>query len=448
MSVPKGLARALAVARVAILLALLPYALDWRSPFLASIRVWAVIGIIAIPLAIVVTEVRALRRGVDCFDRVLSSAALALSLLCLVYVSWWEAQFWWKRHEVLRADPALLERLGRHVVVGYRDIEELKLLIERRAIAGVFLTARNVRGRDVAAIRQEIADMQAERGRQGLPELLVTTDQEGGVVSRLSPPLAPMPPLSEIVARHSVSAERRKAVRNYAAAQARDLADLGVNVNLAPVVDLDYGIVNPSDRLTRISTRAISADPHIVTEVAEDYCSQLLHHGVRCTLKHFPGLGRVVADTHLESADLALPPHELAGTDWLPFRSLMHRHEVIVMLGHARLTAVDAVRPASFSQPVVRGVLRTDWGYDGLLLTDDFSMGAVTGSAEGIGGGSVEALNAGVDLILVSYDPDQFYMVLYALISAARAGVLRTDLLDQSDQRLAKTWAHYKTWGR
>jgi beta-N-acetylhexosaminidase len=68
-------------------------------------------------------------------------------------------------------------------------------------------------------------------------------------------------------------------------------------------------------------------------------------------------------------------------------------------------------------------------------------MGAVTYSAEGIGGGSVEALNAGVDLILVSYDPDQFYLMMYALIGAARAGLLDTDVLDQSDQRLAKAWS-------
>jgi beta-N-acetylhexosaminidase len=441
MSISKGLTRALAIARVAVLLVILPYALDWRSPFLASIRVWAFIGLIAIPLAIVVAELRALRRAAGYFDRALSLAALGLSLLCLVCVPWWEAQFWWKRHEVLHADPALLERLGRHVVIGYRDIDELNTLIERRAIAGVFLTARNVRGRAAAAIRGQIADLQAARRRQGLPELLVTTDQEGGVVSRLSPPLARMPSLSEIVTRHPAGAERHKAVRDYAAAQARDLANLGINVNLAPVVDLDHGVVNPGDRLTRISTRAISADPQIVTEAAEDYCAELSQHGVRCTLKHFPGLGRVVADTHLESADLALAPGELASTDWLPFRALMHRDDIIVMLSHARLTAVDAKRPVSFSQSVVHGLLRSDWGYDGLLLTDDFSMGAVTYSAEGIGGGSVEALNAGVDLILVSYDPDQFYLMMYALIGAARAGLLDTDVLDQSDQRLAKAWS-------
>src|SRR5262249_44301476 len=367
MSVPKGLTRALAIARVAILLALVPYALDWRSPFLASVRVWAFIALVAIPLIIVVVEVRALRWPAGRFDRALSSASLALCVLYLVCVPWREAQFWWKRHEVLRADPALLERLGRHIVVSYRDLRELNALIERRAIAGVFLTTRNVGGRDAAAIRQQIAAMQATRRQQGLPELLVTTDQEGGVVSRLSPPLTRMPPLSEIVTRHPGSAARHAAVRDYAAAQARDLADLGVNVNLAPVVDIDHGVANPDDRLTRISARAISKDPDIVTEVAEIYCSQLSAHGVRCTLKHFPGLGRVFEDTHLQTADLASPPSELSGADWLPFRSLMRGTDVLVMLSHARLTAVDRDRPVSFSRPVVRDLLRTDWGYDGVL---------------------------------------------------------------------------------
>jgi len=440
MSVPKGLARALAFARVAIVLALLPHALDWRSPLLASMRFWAFVGLTAIPLGIAIVEIRALGWAATRGDRALSSASLALAALGIVSVLGLEAQFWWARYEVLRADPAMLERLGRHIVVGYRDIDELQALLERRAIAGVFLTTRNVQRRDAADIKREIGAMQEERRRQGLPALLIATDQEGGLVSRLSPPLGHMPPLAEIAARYPAGTQRRMAVRDYAAVQGRELADLGVNVNLAPVVDVDHGVANPGDRLTRISARAISSDPEIITEVAEAYCAQLSDDGVRCTLKHFPGLGRVIADTHLQTADLALPPRELASSDWLPFRVLMRRDDVIVMLGHARLTALDRERPVSFSRAVVHGLLRTDWGFDGVLITDDFSMGAVTRSREGIGGGRVEALNAGVDLILVSYDPDQFYLVMHALIRAARAGALRADVLAESDRRLAKAW--------
>jgi len=437
MSVPPGLTLAFAVARIAITLAILPYAFDWRSPPLASVRMWALTLFIAVPLAIVMADARAVRRAAAVGVRPVNLLSLALAALCLASVLAWEGQFQWKRHHVLRADPAVLEKLGRHIVVGYRDSGDLQVLLDRGALAGVFLTARNVQGRAAAALQQEIAAMQARRRGQGLPELLIATDQEGGAVSRLSPPLPRLPSLAEIVAGLE-GAERRKAVEEYAAAQARDLAGLGVNLNLAPVVDLDHGIANPGDRLTRISTRAIARDPRIVSEVADTYCLQLSMNGVRCTLKHFPGLGRVFEDTHLHTADLVAPLGELEGSDWLPFRTLMRRGDVVVMLGHARLAALDRDRPVSFSRPVVHGLLRMDWGYDGVLITDDFSMGAVTRSPEGIAGGSVEALNAGVDLILVSYDPDQYFVVMYALIDAIRTGTLRENALAQSSRRLQR----------
>jgi beta-N-acetylhexosaminidase len=240
---------------------------------------------------------------------------------------------------------------------------------------------------------------------------------------------------------HAEPAGRRTAVKDYASAQARGLSDLGVNVNFAPVVDVNHGVANPDDRMTRIHTRAISKDPHIVADVAATYCSQLSVHGVHCTLKHFPGLGRVFEDTHLHSASLDAPLDQLAQTDWLPFRSLMCCSENLVMLGHVRLVALDRDHPASFSRAVVGNLLRKDWGYEGVLITDDFSMGAVVWSPHGIAGASVAALNAGVDLILVSYDSDQFFFVMHALMAADRAGVIENDQLARSRQRLAKTFA-------
>jgi beta-N-acetylhexosaminidase len=438
MAVAQGRDLALVVARLAITLILLPQAFDWRSPMLASVRIAALAALLLLPAAIIAAEIVALRRVAARGVRVLNVVSLALAGSCLVSVVSLEARFQWQRDAVLRADPAQLERLGRHIVVGYRDVAELKALIDRRAVAGVFLTTRNVEGRDAGAVRREIAAMQEIRRQQGLPPLLIATDQEGGSVSRLSPPLTRMPPLSAIVARYSDPAERRQAVADYAAAQARELADLGVNVNLAPVVDLDHGMANPDDRLTRISTRAIGKDPQLVTEVAGSYCSNLSAGGVRCTLKHFPGLGRVFEDTHLNTADLAAPPSELAAFDWLPFRTLMGRDDVMVMLGHARLTALDRDQPVSFSRSVAHDLLRTDWGFDGVLMTDDFCMGAVFYSAAGIAGGSVSALNNGVDLILISYDADQFYVAMHALIEAARTGTLQDESLRQSDRRLGR----------
>jgi beta-N-acetylhexosaminidase len=285
---------------------------------------------------------------------------------------------------------------------------------------------------------RDIASLQDTRRRQDLPLLWVATDQEGGGVSRLSPPLPFLPSLADVIARKTDPNEREQAVVQYANRQGRDLAAIGVNLNFAPVIDLNYGIVNPQDRLTRISTRAISKDPAVVTDVASTYCATLLQSRVRCTLKHFPGLGRVFGDTHIRTAELNAGPDELALSDWLPFRKLMSDYRVFTMLSHARLTAIDKEQPASVSQDVIGGLLRERWKHDGVLITDDFSMGAITGSRDGIAGAAVAALNAGVDLILVSYDPDQYFPLMDALLQADRDGRLHQDVLARSDERLRR----------
>jgi beta-N-acetylhexosaminidase len=162
---------------------------------------------------------------------------------------------------------------------------------------------------------------------------------------------------------------------------------------------------------------------------------------VHCTLKHFPGLGRVFDDTHKVTAELDASTAELEASDWMPFRHLKPEDAAFTMLGHARLMALDSARPASFSETVVKGLLRENWKHDGVLITDDFSMGAVTLSREGPAGGAIEALNAGVDLVLVSYDPDQYFYIMDALLKADRDGRLRAEALQASDARLRRAAA-------
>jgi beta-N-acetylhexosaminidase len=356
----------------------------------------------------------------------------------VVTTVWRETRFQWIRHDVLQADSRQLEALGKHVVVGYRDLAEVRNLIERRAVAGIFLTARNVQGKSAAQVRHEVDGLQAIRRRQHLPPLWVATDQEGGAVSRLSPPLSRTDSLADIVQARTGRDERLAEVRHMASVHGRELAGVGVNLNFAPVVDLNYNMINPEDRYTRIHQRAISSDPQVVTEFADAYCTALAAAGVRCTPKHFPGLGRVVEDTHLQSADLAAPAEQLAAADWVPFRALMQRQNAFMMLGHARLVAIDPARPVSFSTPVIAGLLRGQWRYDGILVTDDYCMGAVYNSPEGIEAASIDALNAGVDLILVAYDPDQYYPVMHALLKALATGRLLPEVLEKADARLRR----------
>jgi len=435
----KYLTAAFALLRIALICCALPLALEYRTPLFAGWRLEVLLLLVTLPLAAIMADLWTLRRFPQFrASRWLSGVSIVLAAVALGVTATIELNFQHQRRAVLAADPAVLEALGRHVLVGYRDATKLEALIAHRAIAGVYLSARNVEGKAPEAIRQEIDRWQATRRAQGLPPLWIATDQEGGAVSRLSPPLTRMPPISEIVALHKDHAERLLAVRQYAARQGRELAALGVNLNFAPVVDLDHGVVNPDDRLSRISARAISNDPAVVTEIAALYCETLKLTGVYCTLKHFPGLGRVYEDTHLVTAALNAAAQELEASDWVPFRELMSKDGAFTMLGHARLMQIDPDHPASFSQAVVHGLLRETWKHDGVLITDDFNMGAVTLSDEGATGGAVAALNAGVDLILVSYDPDQYYPIMQALLAAARDGRLSGKTLGQSNARLQR----------
>jgi beta-N-acetylhexosaminidase len=425
--------------RLMLAIAILPVALNWRMPFFASVRGLVLAALLAATLVLIAVEIWALRaHWASRVTRIIGAATLAVATVGFAATASAELFFQTARERVLNADPKRLEKLGRHVIIGYRTHADIDALIDRKAIGGIFLSGHYALGKSIAMMGRDITALQDIRRRQGLPPLWVATDQEGGGVSRLSPPMPFLPTLADTIARKTDAAEREKAVAEYAKKQARDLAAIGVNINFAPVIDINHGVLDPGDRLTRISTRAISKDPEIVTEVATTYCATLLQSNVRCTLKHFPGLGRVIGDTHIRTADLKAGTDELATSDWLPFRKLMSEGRAFTMLSHARLTAVDKDQPASISQAVIGGLLRGTWKYDGVLITDDFSMGAVTGSPDGLAGAAISALNAGVDLILVSYDPDQFYPLMDALLEADREGRLQQDMLARSDARLRR----------
>lgn len=341
-----------------------------------------------------------------------------------------EGEYQMQRAAVL-SGGASMQAVGGHFIVGYNDFAEVRTLAARGLIGGIYVAKRNLRGRTLAEVADNIAELQAVRQRSGLPPLLVAGDQEGGPVSHLSPLLEAMPALSSLVG----AGDQRWRAHRYGAQQGQGLSALGVNLNFGPVVDLrPAGADNPHDRLTLLSARTIAADPAIVGTVAAGYIDGLSERGVRATLKHFPGLGRVRQDTHLRPARLDESPATLAA-DWQPFRQLASHPGAAIMLGHVTLAAIDPQRAASHSAAVVDGLLRSEWDYDGVLITDDLNMGAVYDL--GVGRVASEALAAGVDLVLVSYDPRQVYRAVYAAAQALERGEIPLSRLQQSDQRLA-----------
>lgn len=341
--------------------------------------------------------------------------------------------FYFRKNAVLSASGPEVHALGAHFIVGYTDINEAARLAAKGLIGGIYVTSRNVQGKTADTLRREIEWLQNIRKRHDLAPLIVATDQEGGIVSRLSPPLVPLPPLGELA---SMPPERRRtAARHYGIFQGRDLAAAGINVNFAPVLDLrpaNGGVT--LDRNSHIGRRAISGEAQTVADVGLGYAQGLEDAGVTPVLKHFPGLGRVTADTHHFRVSIATPREELEASDWLPFRRVLNNTNAFLMVGHVNLAAIDPARPASHSRAVIHDLLRRDWGFQGVTVTDDLLMSPVY--QYGLCDAVIEALNAGVDLLLVAYDGQQFYRIMRCALVAHREGLLEPAQLAESAKRL------------
>lgn len=401
-----------------------------NDPYLVVLRG---AGNIALVVASIVIVTVLLRRG-----RWRSMAGKFLVMLwCLppVLMSAAHLKFELRKHDVLAATATEARQLGPHFMVGYSSFPEVGRLAEQGLIGGVYVTRHNIRGRSVEALRAEIAALQDKRRAAGLPPLVVAADQEGGIVGHLAPPLTKVPALATL-ARLAPDDQQAKAAE-FGRIHGRELAGLGVNLNLAPVLDLKPLVRrNRLDFHTLIGQRAIATDPAVVGAIASAYVRGLEESGVGATLKHFPGIGRVRTDTHHFSANLDTPVRELEATDWLPFREVLSHSHSALMVGHVTLTAVDPDRAASHSKRVVEGIIRDKWNYQGVVMTDDLVMGAIY--QHDVCQAVVEAINAGVDLLLVAYDGAQFYRIFACALDGSRQGKLDTAMLRASEARLER----------
>jgi beta-N-acetylhexosaminidase len=400
-----------------------------KDPYLIALRGP---GNIALAIGSVVAVIVLVRWG--CWRQGVTGRLLVL-LWCLPPLAMLSAQasFEWRKHAVLQTEAAPSRVLGHHFVVGYSSLPEVAALAEKGLIAGIYITKHNVTGSGIDTLKAEIADLQDRRRAAGLPPLIVAADQEGGIVSHLAPPLTKLPALSTLA---SLAPDIRSAkAEEFGRVHGQELAALGVTLNLAPVLDLRPELRrNRFDFNTLIGYRAISDDPAVVAGIAQSYVHGLAASGVGAAVKHFPGLGRVRADTHHFSANLDTLVDELEASDWRPFRDVLAGSKAQLMVGHVTLTAVDPDRAASHSRLVVDGIIRKKWNFQGVVMTDDLVMGAIY--QHNVCTAVTEALNAGVDLLLVAFDGAQFYRIFTCAWEALAQGKLDAAMLRDSESRL------------
>jgi beta-N-acetylhexosaminidase len=251
---------------------------------------------------------------------------------------------------------------------------------------GFILFARNIgeaqQIRDLAAEMRECVGWQAP----------IFIDQEGGRVQRLRPPLAPNYPAGAALG--ALHREDEKAGLRAAWLLARlhafDLVRYGITADCLPV--LDVPVEGASDV---IGARAYGRQPDIVTALGRASAEGLMAGGVLPVMKHIPGHGRAFSDTHFELPTVDAPLEELRRHDFAPFRAL--NHLPIAMTAHVIFSAVDPAAPATTSRKVVEEIIRGEIGFDGLLVSDDTSMKALSGDFQAK---AAAILAAGVDLVL------------------------------------------------
>ena len=260
--------------------------------------------------------------------------------------------------------------------------EEEKRFFSANRPWGLILFKRNID--NPGQVRELTRAFREVVGRADAPVLI---DQEGGRVQRLSPPHWPDFPAAEKLAG---MADGEAAAELGARLIANELVGLGINVDCLPVADLRFPGAHDV-----IGDRAYGSTPADVAKLARAAAEGLLAGGVLPVVKHIPGHGRALADSHLELPKVSVPRAELERTDFEPFRLLSDLP--IAMTAHVIYEAVDPKLPATISPVVVRDVIRTHIGFDGLLMTDDVSMKALSG---GIGVNTGLAFAAGCDLAL------------------------------------------------
>ena len=337
------------------------------------------------------------------------------------------------------AKPITLEaKIAGLIVVGFRgsalaDAPWVRSALARSGLGGVILFdrdqltggARNVLG--PSQLKKLTADLHAAAGDR---TIVVSVDQEGGIVTRLGPSHG----FPAVASEADIGKEGSTATRRWARSIGTTLADNGFNLNFAPVVDLD---VNPASPAIGALDRSFSADPDVVVAKATIEIDEHRRVGVRTTLKHFPGIGSSTANTDFGVADVTAT---WTRKELEPFRELIAgQHADVVMAGHVVNRKLDADRPASLSRAVVTGLLRGELGWDGPVVTDDLQAAAIT-KAFGRDEAILLALEAGNDLLLFAnqqvYDAKIVARVIGVVRAAVVSGRISAARIDESYGRV------------
>lgn len=333
----------------------------------------------------------------------------------------------------------LQKMVGQLLVCGFDGItpsDEIKELIRDHKIGGIILFARNIGdANEVLRLTTELQLIAKQAGHER--PLLICVDQENGVVRRLGTGTTVFPGAMLLGATGKTENAYMVGV-----ATGTELKALGINWNLAPVVDVNNNPRNPV-----IGVRSYSEDPVTVANFAREAIRGMRQAGIITTLKHFPGHGDTDVDSHLNLPTVPYDMERLDKVELVPYRELIREGVDTVMTAHIYFPSIEksGCIPATLSRNVVTGLLRQKLGYSGVITTDCMEMNAVRNTIGTING-SVAAIKAGIDLVMISHTYELQKGAIEAIITGVTKGGISEAEIESAYNRVQALKDLYLSW--
>lgn len=302
----------------------------------------------------------------------------------------------------------LEELVGQLFMVGFEGTQfntDLSYFLKKLHIGGVIYFKRNIQ--DPFQLAELSRSLQEKAMELSSIPLFISIDQEGGSVARLGPPFTQFPSASNMAS----SEDPKEWIRYFAQTQAHELKLVGINMDLAPV--LDVNIRGPEGLM---ASRSYGSDPSQVARLGALCITEFQQAGIIACAKHFPGIGDTELDSHQDLPIQLKDKEELEKVELVPFKEAIKIQPGAVMVSHVKYPAYDLKYPASLSQLIITGLLRQALGYEGLVMTDDLEMGAVGRHYE-IEEALFLACRASADCLLICHDPEKIERGYFYLLN-------------------------------
>lgn len=316
------------------------------------------------------------------------------------------------------------EKVGQLFMVGFNGYEmdeNIFNLIATYHIGGICYFSRNLK--NSKQVRQLSEKLQSYT-KTDFP-LFLAVDQEGGLVNRITNDVVTSPPALALGA-----IDNRVYTRRIAEAVASDLQRIGINMNFGPVADINNNPLNPV-----IGTRSFGEDIKKVSKMVQDTIAGYERHDLIPSIKHFPGHGDTAVDSHLDVPIMTHSVEKLFEVELVPFIKAIENGVDSVMVSHLKYLTLDEEHMATLSEAIVTDLLRKQLQYKGVVITDCMEMDAI-GNNYSIEEAAIQAIQAGVDIVLVSHTYDKQRRAIDAVIQAVKSGIIPESRIDESFIRI------------